>query len=141
MTSRNLLKPLSEAGKKIRDQAITQTGESGFIRYVQKSTPDRYNMNQANVLSSPHSIILIPLWDQRLVLEGGDLSEEEDQAVEAHARFCDFINKGSIITLDIYNDYGERIEENYEVVRIDVDISEVTLSKKIVMVPYRGRTY
>lgn len=142
MTLRKLTPTLLAAGKKFWDQKITLTGQNCYLQEVLVSEADRWGNDVVSSYGSKDPIKLIIQWEEaRLSLAIMDMSEEEDEGIEAFARFCDDIREGSLIEVDVYDVENEaKTTQRYKVTKIRSRVHQQPFSKRIWIVPYRSDT-
>lgn len=142
MTLRKLTPALLSAGKLFWDKRITLTGQSCYLQEVLTHQEDRWGNDAVSSYGSKEPIYLIVQWDQaRLHLAIVDMSEEEDEGIEAFARFKDDIREGALIEIDVYDVENEgKTTQRYKVTKVKSRVHQQPFSKRIWLVPYRSDT-
>lgn len=137
---RRLTPSLLDAGKKFWDLRIELTGQQCYLQEVLTSEEDRWGNVGATTYGSKDPVHLIIRWDEaRLHLAIMDMSEEEDEGIEAFARFKDDIREGALIEVDVYDDNNiTKTTQIYKVTRVRARVHQQPFSKRIWIVPYRS---
>lgn len=122
------------------DLKVKMTGQQAYLQEVETQTTDIWGIDEAATYGSKEPIYLIVDWTEaRLHLSIVDMSEENDEGLEASARFCDDISKGDIIEIDVYDDQNlMKTVQKYKVTMVRARVHIQPFSKKIWIVPYRS---